>query len=783
MFRKKLADAGLPKQLKAKQQDKEHSLIVILSGAQRQPNSVTPMFSADQTNPVAALSAPLRKDWDTWNTQVATFYAEATAWLADLYPVSQQLSSNQHPQPLMNPNAPPLRLSTRLKAKWAALDEQWQQFVVQQLDPLFGQTRTQQIQVMNEYNNAIEIPPEEKAVNRNLALSIGALGTAALGTLLFPPLLLVSAGAVLYLSLPIYQHAYTSLVHKHRLRPTMLASFYITGVLLNGFFGAAGVAEVIYYLSEKLVMITYDRSRQKLVNVFGQQPRTVWALADGVEVEIPFAELSAGAILIVQAGQMVPADGVIVEGMASIDQHMLTGEAQPVEKSVGDPVYAATVVLTGRILLQVEKAGEASLAAQIGTILNRTASYQRQLEAKGVELANRSTLPLLVLSGVALPLVGATGAVAVLASNIGMNLKIASPIAMLNFLNLASHVGILIKDGRSLELLTAVDTVVFDKTGTLTLEQPHVAALHPYGTITEEQLLLYAAAAEHRQTHPIARAIVAAAEARHLTLPEIADAHYAVGYGIQVTVDGRRILVGSDRFMALEDIPVPLEIQQQQARCHTVGHSLVMVAVEDAFVGAIELQPTIRPEAKAVIHQLQKRQLTLVIISGDQEEPTRKLAAELGITRYFANTLPENKAHLVEQLQQEGKTVCFVGDGINDAIALKKANVSISLRGATSVATDTAQIILMDQSLRQLITLFDIGQNFTRNMQSGLIAAIAPGAFLISGVFFLHFGIYAAILFEIVGLLSSLGIAMAPLIAQVGGKRQLDSSLPKSITS
>ena len=772
MFRNKLNNAGLqPEQLKTRRHSKNSTLMTLLTDAAVKP----PPFASTTApaRPGAALSAPLPKTWAAWNPQTAprtpaTVYTETTTWLAEL---TQKVPhfGDAHRPPL--PDAP-LHLPASLKTRWMALDEEWQQFVLQHIDPLFGQTRSQQIRVMNEHNRSLEIPPEERAVNRNLALALGALGSAGLGTLFFPPLLLVSAGAVLYLSIPIYQHAYTSLVHKHRLRPTLLASFYITGVLLNGFFGAAGVAEVIYYVSEKLVMITYDRSRQKLVSVFGQQPRTVWALLDGIEVEMPFADLRAGTILVVQAGQVVPADGVILQGMASIDQHMLTGEAQPVEKSVGDPVYAATFVLTGRILLQVEKAGEASLAAQIGEILNRTASYQQQLEAKGVALANRSTLPLLLLSGLALPLVGAAGATAVLASNIGMTLKIASPIAMLNFLNLASHAGVLIKDGRSLELLNTVDTVVFDKTGTLTLEQPHVAALHPSGTITEEQLLLFAAAAEHRQTHPIARAIVDAAQARQLTLPEISDAHYMIGYGIQVTLDGRRILVGSDRFMASEGIPVPLEIQQQQTRCHALGHSLVMVALENTFAGALELQPTLRPEAQAVIAELHKRQLTLVIISGDQEEPTRKLAATLGIDRYFANTLPENKAQLVEQLQQEGKTVCFVGDGINDAIALKKANVSISLRGATSVATDTAQIVLMDQSLRQLITLFDIGQKFTRNLQLGLIAAIAPGACLIGGVFFLHFGIYAAIVFEILGLLSSLGVAMMPLMEQSQEKQQ-----------
>ncbi|MEM7530898.1 MAG: heavy metal translocating P-type ATPase [Chloroflexota bacterium] len=663
-----------------------------------------------------------------------------------------------------------MEVTQSLTTRLTVLDNRWQQFVVAHIDPLFGKKRVQQIQLLNEQNDddednqTIGIPPEEKTLNRNLALAVGALGTAVLGSFVFSPLLFVSAGAVIYLSIPIFQHAYFSLVHERSVRATVIISFYIAGALLSGLFIAISVAEIIFYLSEKLVLITHDRSRQKLVSVFGQQPRTVWALVDSVEVEVPFDTLEPGMLFVVQAGQMVAADGVIQEGFASVEQHMLTGEAQPIEKGVGDPVYAATVVLTGRLVVQVDKAGEETLAAQIGDILNHTASYQQQLEDKGLQLADQSTLPLLLLSSVALRTVGSAGAVAILGSNIGFNLKIASPIAMLNFLNIASKSGVLVKDGRSLELLSAVDTVVFDKTGTLTLEQPHVAALFPVGGITEDELLIYAAAAEHRQTHPIALAIMSAAEERNLALPTIADAHYEVGYGIQVTVNGHLIRVGSERFMNQEEIPIPQEIQTLQAQSHVEGHSLVMVAIDDQLAGAIELQPTIRPEAQQVIEQLRKHNLELVIISGDQEEPTRKLAQTLGIERYFANTLPEHKATMVEQLQAEGRTVCFVGDGINDAIALKKANVSISLRGATTIATDTAQIVLMDQSLHQLVALFELGNEYSQNMQKGFVAAIAPGMLLIGGVFVLHFGIYAAIVFEIVGLLSSLSVAMLPLL-------------------
>jgi Cu2+-exporting ATPase len=516
-------------------------------------------------------------------------------------------------------------------------------------------------------------------------------------------------------------------------------------------------------LSEKLVIITQDRSHRKMVNIFGQQPRTVWAVIDGVEIEIPFDQVEVGTILVIGAGQMIPVDGVISEGYASIDQHRLTGEAQPAEKRVGDRVLAATVVLAGKLYIRVEKAGKATAAAQIGEILNNTAGYQMAIESKAIQVANASLAPTLAVAGLAWLVQSFEGAVAITNAAFGFNVKLTGPIAMLNYLNIAAHKGILVKDGRSLELLHEIDTVIFDKTGTLTLEQPQVAQIYLFNGTSEPTLLAYAAAVEDRQTHPIARAIVSAAKAKGLALPAINDARYEVGYGIKAWIDGHLLRVGSDRFMALEQILLPPEVATLQAVAHGQGHSLVMVALDDELAGIIELEPTIRPEAGAIIADLHQRGKQVYIISGDQAEPTRNLAARLGIDDYFANTLPEAKAGHVERLQAAGRKVCFVGDGINDSIALKKAQVSISLRGATSVATDTAQIVLMDTTLNQLPMLFDLAGQFDTNMKSGFAAAMIPGFLIIGGVFLAHMGIIGSMMLYNASLAAGVGVAMLPL--------------------
>jgi len=649
-------------------------------------------------------------------------------------------------------------LGSSLRRTAIDLDARYQQFMVRRVDPLFGSTRSKQIEEMV----GLDISPQEVNLNRRIAYSAASLIAIAGVGAIFPATLFISVPLAFTMVLPVYERAYQSAKQQGRVTYHVLSAINVTGIWLGGFYVPAIAATFLYYGSEKLLMVTEDRSKKGLIDVFSKQPRTVWLLRDGVEVERPFEEVSRGDVVVVGAGGFMPVDGTVIDGMASIDQHMLTGEAQPVEKAPGDPVYASTVVLGGKVQVRVDKAGNETVAAKIGEILNRTASFQLALQSKGSKLAHDSALPTLLLGAVGLVIRGPESGLAILNSSFGINMRLTAPVAMLNLLNIASAGAILLKDGRSLELLPEVGTVLFDKTGTLTMSQPNVAAVHCVGSFDEARLLTLAAAAEHRQTHPIALAIVAEAQARGLAIPEIENARYEVGYGLKVELDQQRIQVGSERFMRLEGIDIPPEIVAQQAACNAQGHSLVMVAVDGRLAGAIELQPTIRPEAEAVIRTLRKRGLKAVIISGDQEEPTRRLAERLGIDRYFANVLPEGKATLVEQLQAEGHAVCFVGDGINDSIALKKANVSVSLRGATTAATDAAQVVLMQESLQQLPFLFELGDEMDRTLKLGYAASTIPGVINVAGVLLLGWGFTTALAINALSLAIGMGIAVYP---------------------
>jgi heavy metal translocating P-type ATPase len=632
------------------------------------------------------------------------------------------------------------------------LDEKYQLFVKKTIDPLFGDPRDLQFKALSLTGKSPEISAEEKSVNRYLGASIANLVLGITSLIFYPPLILATVPSLFWFGYRNYKSAYHALFREQRVNIAVVDAVFVTWALFSGYLFAGAVGFFLVSFSMKLLATTRKHSQQSLINVFGLHSPSVWMLVDGVEIETPVERLRKGDMIVVNAGEAIAVDGVITDGFASIDQRALTGESQPAEKGVNDPVLASTIILSGRIHIRVEKAGPETTAAQICEILNRTTNSKTSLDEQVGHMVDWSALPTLALGGMAYPVVGSGGSLAVLFSGIGYSMRTLAPLSILNFLRVASQSNILIKDGRALEQLKEVDTIVFDKTGTLTLEQFQVKKLYACKGFSEEKVLIHAAIAEYRQTHPIAQAIVVAAQGQGFCLPKIEDGHYEVGYGIKVSLKNQVIRVGSERFMAMEGIAIPGKIRTIQRNCHAEGNSLIMVAINNEMAGAIALQVTIRPEAKRVIAQLRQRDLSIYIMSGDQEPPTQTLAMELGINDYFANRLPEDKSQLVEELQKQGKKVCFIGDGINDSIAMQKASVSISLRGATTVATDTAQIILMGENLTHLPLLFDIAGRFDKNMKKNLLISIVPGVICIGGVFLLNFGLYTSMILYYAGL-------------------------------
>ena len=620
-----------------------------------------------------------------------------------------------------------------------------------------------------------EHPDRLDPLDLDLAICTASLPLAAVAQFAMPALLPVSAALFAYTAIPSFRGAYQVLFKERRLGVDVLDSIVVMGCLATLHVFPGAILTWCLSVGRYLVRRTEDNSKKLLLGAFGKQPRYVWLVKDEIEIEVPLDRLDKGDIVAIHTGEMVPVDGIIVEGLAMIDQHALTGESTPAEKGVGDRVFASTVMVAGKVHVAVEKSGRETATAKIAQILNDSAGYKLASQHKGEQIADKVVIPTLGLGGLAFAALGPTGAVAVVHSDLGTGIRMAAPLAMLSTLALCAQKGVLVKDGRALDLLCEVDTMLFDKTGTLTRERPEVGRVIAANGFDPVHILRFAAAAERRFHHPIALAILQKAEEEGLRLPLTDATQYKVGYGIAVGIDGHRVRVGSRRFMESEGVSLTREVQDALDEAHREGQTMVMVAVDDELGGALELRASTRPEVRGIVRGLRERGIRhIAIISGDHEAPTRRLAEELGMDRYFAQVLPADKADYVEKLQREGRKVCFVGDGINDAIALKKANVSISLRGATSIATDTAHVVFMEQSLGKLCELRDIARDLERNVRNSWLMILGPNLACIAGVFTLGFGIGASVLTNNVAALAALANGLLPMrrVAELEAERR-----------
>ncbi|CAA6823232.1 MAG: Lead, cadmium, zinc and mercury transporting ATPase (EC (EC; Copper-translocating P-type ATPase (EC [uncultured Thiotrichaceae bacterium] len=635
--------------------------------------------------------------------------------------------------------------------------------LLQQLKQAVTSSGREQLQLSIDPELPKAMAQARQRFRKNIYWSMGAISLALLSNV-YPVLYPLGVVAVLYIYRVLFVKIAKDLQQGRYLTTYVVTTLMLFGMIATGNLFLAALIAFVAGLFAKFVDRVEGYSQQSLTNVFQACPAQVWVLRDGVEIQVDLQTVTTDDKVVVNSGEVIPVDGRIESGIGYIDERLLTGEGQPVEKSTGEPVFAATLLLSGRICICVERTGEATTAAKIGHVLEQTQNYKDTLITRGRQTANRLLPVTFGISALTLPLLGPVPAVAVLSAGMGSSLTFLGPMSILSYLQILSRRGILVKDGRIFEALREVDTVVFDKTGTLTLEQPTVGEIHVLGELSESLLLRYAAIAEYRQPHPIARAILKHAEAAGINLSEPDEAYYAAGFGIRVKVDGLTIRVGSKRFMQDESITLSATAQTIDEATEKTGHSLLYISTDSELAGILELQPTLRPEAQATVDYLKKRGVKLCIISGDHEEPTRHIAETLGIEQYFAGVLPEDKAELVHQLREQGGFVCFVGDGINDAIALKTAQVSVSLKGASSAATDTAQVVFMDGTIASLPSLFRLVDEFEGTMKTNVATSLIPGAVTIGGIYLLHFGIATGIGLFYLGLIAGLGNTLKPLL-------------------
>lgn len=445
--------------------------------------------------------------------------------------------------------------------------------------------------------------------------------------------------------------------------------------------------------------------------------------ADGTSLVSP-TDLRIGDVVIVRPGGRIPADGRIVQGAASVDESMITGESRPVDRSTGDQVIAGTVSTDSGIRVEITAVGDDTALAGIQKLVaDAQASSSRAQRIADRAAAwlfwfalGAAAITAVVWSAVGLPDDAVIRTITVLVIACPHALGLAIPLVVSIATERAARAGILVKDRLALETMRAVDTVLFDKTGTLTKGAPAVTAVATVGGLTESHVLRLAAAAESDSEHPLARAILDAASGRDLELPSAADFSSSPAVGVRARVDGQLVAVGGPRLLdesSLAELPVADEWRTQ-------GAIILHVVVDGQVVGALRLADDVRPESLLAVEELHERGIEVVMITGDAEAVARHVADDLGIDRVYAGVRPEDKASKVRELQAEGRTVAMVGDGVNDAPALAQADVGLAIGAGTDVAIASAGVILASDDPRTVGAVITLSRASYRKMTQNL---------------------------------------------------------------
>jgi P-type Cu2+ transporter len=508
-----------------------------------------------------------------------------------------------------------------------------------------------------------------------------------------------------------------------------IASVLLTIVGEETFFEAAAMLVTFVLFGHWMEMKSRRGTSDSLHALFEIVPPSATVVRNGREVELPTAEIVVGDVIRLRPGDKVPVDGVVTSGSSSIDESLVTGESIPVEKALGDPVVGGSINGSGTLSFEATKIGADTALGQIIDLVERAQSSK----APGQRLADRAA-GVLVIVAVSAGLItfavwtlfsdesfitALTFAISAVVIACPDALGLATPTAVAVGTGIGARHGVLIKDAATLEGIGALDAIALDKTGTLTLGEPALTDVVADGELSEDDLLRLVASAERDSEHPLAGAIVSGAEARRLALVEASAFEAVPGHGLEATVDGRRLAVGNARLLERNGISLD-GLGDRAAELAEQGKTAMFVAVDGQPAGLVAAADQIRPSASRAIATLKELGLEVALISGDNQRTAEAVAAELGIERVFAEVLPQDKADYVKRLQEEGKKVAMVGDGVNDAPALAQADVGIAIGAGTDVAVETANVVLMRSDPLDVAAAMTLSRATVRKMKQNL---------------------------------------------------------------
>ena len=510
------------------------------------------------------------------------------------------------------------------------------------------------------------------------------------------------------------------LLHR-KLEVEVLDALSITASLLRGDYSTAGSVMFLLTVGSLLEEWTRKKSLDDLARSMALNVDKVWVRTPQGEVLVPLIRVHAGDEVVVRSGNMIPLDGMVLEGEAMVNQAALTGESMPVRKTTGATVYAGTVVEEGECVLVAKAEGGANRYDKIVAMIEESEKLKSGTENRALQLADR-LVPWCLAGTVATYAFtrNVTRAISILMVDFSCALKLSMPLAVLSAMRECGEYHITVKGGKYLEALAKADTIVFDKTGTLTRATPQVVQVVPFSGCGEQEVLQLAACLEEHFPHSMANAVVRAAKERGISHEEMhSEVEYIVAHGIASRVGGKRVVIGSAHFI-FEDEGCTIPAGEQ-AKFDGLDpqYSHLYLAASGVLVGVICIADPLRPEAAQVLRQLQKLGITqTVMMTGDSDRTARAIAAQVGVDRCFAEVLPEDKAAFVRDAKAEGHTVVMIGDGINDSPALSAADIGIAIHSGAAIAREIADVTIRADSLEELVTLKAIANALQKRVGS-----------------------------------------------------------------
>ena len=490
-----------------------------------------------------------------------------------------------------------------------------------------------------------------------------------------------------------------------KISSALLITIAMIAAICIGDLFAAGEVAFIMAIGEILEDMTTGRAKKGLNKLISLAPTKGRRIVNGKEEMVPAEEIKIDDIIRILPGETIPVDGIIESGRTSVDQSVMTGESIPIDKSAGDEVFCATINCFGAIDVRATKVGENSSLQKLIRMV-KEAENKKAPMARIADKCASWLVPVALLIAVVTGIVtmDITRAVTVLVVFCPCALVLATPTAIMAGIGQATKHGVIIKSGEALEKMGKVDTIAFDKTGTLTYGKLQVSDIITFvNEVTENELLAIVASAESKSEHPLGKAIVSCAKEKEIQLSDCLDFKMFAGRGIYAKINGKKILCGNERFFAEQNIIPQNEISKQLDTLRSQGKASVLVSAENKFIGVVALSDILRPEAAGMVESLKKMNTNTVLLTGDSKLTAEYFGKKSGIGNVRSELLPEQKVENIIALQKENHTVCMIGDGVNDAPALKTANVGVAMGSMGSdIAVEAADIALMSDDLSKI---------------------------------------------------------------------------------